>query len=142
MVAFARRTSPGLVKIDNLHIGLCATMKSVLSFVSLVLLTCSLACAANKDDPLYATYACQSLALKQLKTLGSARFEPLESATAFPTKDGKWRKMTDVWSAIGWVDSQNSFGGALIHSEYMCTVQKTPAGRWQLLDFQWTKGAP
>lgn len=117
-------------------------MQSLFSFVSLGLLSCSLACAADKDDHLYATYACQSLALKQLKTLGSARFEPLESATAFPTKGGKWKRMVDAWDAIGRVDSQNSFGGALIHSEYVCTVQKTPAGRWQLLDFQWTKDAP
>lgn len=117
-------------------------MNSVYSFISLLMLTCSFAYAVNQDDHLYATYACQNLALKQLKTLGSARFEPLETATAFPTKDKRWKNMTDVWDAIGWVDSQRSFGGALIHSEYRCTVQKTSAGRWQLLDFDWTKGRP
>ena len=92
-------------------------------------------------DHLDAKHVCQKFALKQLKAPATAQFEPLETVAAVPSKDKKWEKMKDVWDSMGWVDSQNSFG-ALIRSEYMCTIQKAPDGRWKLLDLNWLKNSP
>lgn len=92
-------------------------------------------------DHLDAKHVCQKFALKQLKAPATAQFEPLETVAAVSSKDKRWEKMKDVWDSMGWVDSQNSFG-ALIRSEYMCTIQKAPHGRWELLDLNWLKNSP
>lgn len=93
------------------------------------------------SDHLDAKHVCQKFVLKQLIAPATAQFEPLETVAAVPSKDKKWEKMKDVWDSMGWVDSQNSFG-ALIRSEYMCAIQKTPDGRWKLLDLNWLKNRP
>lgn len=94
--------------------------------------------AMVERDHIDAKYVCQQFTLKQLKTPSAAKFESLETVAAVPSKDKKWGKLRDVWDSMGWVDSQNSFG-ALLRSEYICTVQKAPDGRWKLLAFDWLK---
>jgi hypothetical protein len=117
-------------------------LKFLLSLGLPALMSCGFVHAADKGDPLYARYACQQGALNQLKAPGQAKFDPLDTAAAFPAKDKKWAGMTDVWDATGWVDSQVRFGGTVIRSEYRCTVQKTRDGRWTVLELHWTQGKP
>ena len=90
------------------------------------------------DDHIEAKKICQDFVHKRLKAPSAARFESLNNVAAQPSKDKKWKKMKNVWDSVGWVDSQNSFG-AMIRSEYMCTVQKLPNNGWKLLDLYWFK---
>lgn len=116
------------------------TILKRISFLGLfALLSLGAAQAADKDDPLYAGYACQQYALKHMKTLGSAKSgAPLASLAT----DKRWAGMADVWLATGRVDAQARFGGASSWADYACTVQKTGDGRWTLLDLGWTQSRP
>jgi len=94
--------------------------------------------AAHADDHQAAKAACQSFALRELKSPATARFEPLGEAAAQPSTDKRWIGKHDVWDSISWVDSQNSYG-ALLRSDFSCSVQKSKNGTWVLLDIYWFK---
>lgn len=106
----------------------------------LLVLACGVAQAADKDDALYASYACQQYALAALKTLGKPRMDA--TRPAIPANDKRWAGMADVWLAPGALHAQARFGAAMVRSDYQCTVQKAPGGRWRLLDLQWPQGHP
>ncbi len=106
----------------------------------LLVLACGLTQAAEKDDALYASYACQQYALAALKTLGKPRVDATRPAT--PANEKRWAGMTEVWSAVGAINAQARFGAPTVRSDYQCTVQKAPGGRWTLLDLQWPQGHP
>ncbi|MDZ4073228.1 MAG: hypothetical protein U1E04_00605 [Hylemonella sp.] len=106
----------------------------------LLVLACGLAHAAEKEDALYASYACQQYALAALKTLGKPRMDATRPAT--PAKDKRWAGMADVWLASGALHAQARFGAPMVRSEYQCAVQKTPGAGWKLLELQWPQGRP
>jgi len=106
----------------------------------LLVLACGLAQAADQDDALYASYACQQYALAALKTLGKPRMDATRPAT--PANDKRWAGMADVWLASGALHAQARFGAAMVRSEYQCAVQKTPGAGWKLLELQWPQGRP
>ncbi len=106
----------------------------------LLALACGLAHAADSDDALYASYACQQYALAALKTLGKPRMDA--TRPAIPANDPRWAGMPDIWLASGALHAQARFGAAMVRSDYLCTVQKVPAGGWKLLDLQWPHGRP
>lgn len=98
--------------------------------------------ATDKGDALYAGYACQQYALATLKTLGKPKVDASGPATAASANNGRWAALPDVWHASGAIQAQVRFGGAMVRSDYRCTVQKAPGGRWKLLDLQWPQGQP
>ncbi len=98
--------------------------------------------AADKDDALYASYACQQYALAALKTLGKPRVDASQSASPVDVNDKRWAGMQEVWQAAGALHAQARFGAAMVRSDYRCTVQKAPGGSWKLLDLQWPQGQP
>ncbi|KRH99829.1 hypothetical protein [Curvibacter sp. PAE-UM] len=106
----------------------------------LLVLVGGLVQAAEKDDALYASYACQQYALAALKTLGKPRMDATRPAT--PANDKRWAGMADVWLASGALHAQARFGAPMVRSEYQCAVQKTPGAGWKLLDLQWPQGRP
>ncbi len=108
----------------------------------LVVLGCGLAHAADKDDGLYASYACQQYALATLKTLGKPKVDAARPATAAAANDPRWAGQAEVWHASGALQYQTRFGAAMVRSDYRCTVQKMAAGGWKLLDLQWPHGSP
>lgn len=108
----------------------------------LALLCCSFANAANEDDTLYASYACQNYALAALKTLGKPKVDAARPATAAAAEDARWAGQPGVWHAAGAIQAQTRFGGAMVSSDYRCTVQKAGRGAWKLLDLQWPQGRP
>lgn len=108
----------------------------------LLVLAFGLAHAADKDDALYASYACQQYALAALKTLGKPRADASRPATPAPANDKRWAGMAEVWLASGTIHAQASFGAAMVRSGYRCAVQKTAGAGWKLLDLQWPQGRP
>ncbi len=108
----------------------------------LLVLACGLAQAADKDDALYASYACQQYALAALKTLGKPGVDAARAATAADRNDERWAGTPEVWHAAGAIHAQARFGAAVVRSDYRCTVQKAPGGRWKLLDLSWPQGHP
>ncbi len=106
----------------------------------LLVLACGLVQAADQDDALYASYACQQYALAALKTLGKPKVDATRPAT--PANDKRWAGMADVWQASGALHAQARFGAAMVRSEYQCAVQKTPGAGWKLLELQWPQGRP
>ena len=108
----------------------------------LLVLACGLAQAADQDDAMYASYACQQYALAALKTLGKPRVDATQSATPSDAKDKRWAGMSGVWQASGALHAQARFGAPMVRSEYRCAVQKTPGAGWKLLDLQWPQGRP
>jgi hypothetical protein len=117
-------------------------MKILLFIIPFVLSGCGADGSSNQDDPVYARYACDQLALKNLKTLGSAKADPKDAVPAVLSSQPKWAGRTDVWDASGRLESQSTFGGALIRTDYRCTVQKMPDGSWKMLDFSSTQNQP
>ncbi len=108
----------------------------------LIVLACGLAHAADKDDALYASYACQQYALAALKTLGKPRTDASRPATLAPADNKRWAGTAGVWLAAGAIHAQASFGAAMVRSEYRCAVQKAAGGGWKLLELQWPQGRP
>lgn len=90
------------------------------------------------DDHFEAKKVCQNFAFKQLKAPSTSKFESLDTVAAVLSTNKKWKKLKNVWESGGWVDSQNSYG-AMLRTEYMCTVQKVSVGNWKLLDMYWFK---
>lgn len=114
-------------------------MKFLLFIIPFVLSACGASDAVDQDDPVYARFACEQLALKNLKTLGSAKPDPKGAVPAVPSSQPQWAGRADVWEASGRLESQDTFGGALIRTDYRCTVQKIPDGSWKTLDFSSTQ---
>jgi hypothetical protein len=106
-----------------------------------LLLASGLTCAADKDDALYASYACQQYAMATLKTLGKPKGDPTQPATPVAADDKRWAGQTGVWLATGALHAQVRFGAPTVRSDYRCVVQKL-AGGWKLLDLQWPNGQP
>lgn len=117
-------------------------LRAVSALILHACLGCCLAHAADKDDAQYASYACQQYALAALKTLGKPTVDASRPATIVAVSDGRWAGLPDVWQASGAIRAQARFGGDLVRSDYQCTVQKAPGGRWKLLDLQWPQGHP
>jgi hypothetical protein len=109
-------------------------LKITLTFIALI----QVMTAAFADDHKNAKAACQNFALRQLKSPATAKFEPLSEAAAQPSTDKRWKGKQNVWDSVSWVDSQNSYG-ALLRSEFSCSVQKMKDGTWVLLDIYWFK---
>jgi hypothetical protein len=108
----------------------------------LLVLACGDAHAADKDDAIYAAYACQQYAMSVLKTLGKPKTDASRPATPVPANDTRWAGMPDVWLASGALHAQVRFGAPTVRSDYRCTVQKMSTGGWKLLDLQWPQGHP
>ncbi|MDP3702713.1 MAG: hypothetical protein Q8R72_17580 [Hylemonella sp.] len=115
-------------------------MKSFLALALSVSLGGGAAQAADRDDAMYAAYACQQYAMASLKTLGKPKADPSRPAT--PANDVRWASLPDVWLALGALHAQARFGAPTVRSDYRCTVQKMAAGGWKLLDMQWPQGQP
>lgn len=107
----------------------------------LLVLSCGLGHAADKDDALYASYACQQYAVAALKTLGKPKVDATKPATPASVNGKRWAGAAEVWLAFGAVQAQAAFGAPMVRSEYQCAVQKTSGG-WKLLDLQWPQGHP
>jgi hypothetical protein len=116
--------------------------KPVLALILPVFLAGGVAQAADRDDAQYASYACQQYALAAMKTLGKPRLDTSRSATPAPANDTRWAGLPDVWLAQGALHAQARFGAPTVRSDYRCTVQKTSAGGWKLLDLSWPQGHP
>lgn len=129
-----RRTVPFSLEVTIL--------KPLLSLTLLVSLGVGFAHANDKDDALYAGYACQQYAMATLKTLGKPKADASRPAIRVPPNDMRWAGMPDVWLALGALHAQVRFGAPTVRSDYRCTVQKIPAGGWKLLDLQWPQGHP
>ena len=106
-----------------------------------LLLASGLAWAADKDDALYASYACQQYAMATLKTLGKPKGDPTQPATPVAADDKRWAGQAGVWLATGALHAQVRFGAPTVRSDYRCVVQKLSGG-WKLLDLQWPNGQP
>lgn len=75
----------------------------------------------SADRAIDAQIMCERFVEKQLKSPASAEFRPERT-----TKDGA------KYTVIGTVDSQNSFG-AMLRSDYVCTVRDEGTGTWTLI---------
>ena len=106
-----------------------------------LLLASALACAADQDDALYASYACQQYAMATLKTLGKPKVDDAQSATLLAADDKRSAGQAGVWLATGALHAQLRFGAPTVRSDYRCVVQKLSGG-WKLLDLQWPNGRP
>jgi hypothetical protein len=108
----------------------------------LLALACGLVHAAEKEDAIYASFACQQYALAALKTLGKPRVDATQTASRPDVNDKRWAEMSDVWYAAGAIHAQARFGAATVRSDYRCTIRKVSAGGWKLLELQWPQGHP
>ncbi len=118
------------------------TAKPAFALALLVFLGGGHAHAANRDDAMYAAYACQQYAMAVLKTLGKPKADPSRPATPVPVNDARWAGLPDVWLALGALHAQARFGAPTVRSDYRCTVQKMAVGGWKLLDLHWPQGHP
>lgn len=66
--------------------------------------------------------AVKDAVLQDLKAPGTADFQ--SNPILIPVKP-------DTWEVESWVDAQNSFG-AKIRTRIACTVQRSPAGTWEV----------
>ncbi|GEM_PF-5423755 len=107
-----------------------------------MLLLSGLAHAADKDDALYAAYACQQYAMATLKTLGKPKVDSSQPARLADPKDPRWAGQAEVWQSSGALLAQVRFGAPMVRSDYRCTVQKQSGTGWKLLELQWPNGQP
>lgn len=110
-------------------------------FLLSLLLAGGLVYAADTDDAMYASYACQQYAMATLKTLGKPKVDPAQAAQPAGADDIRWAGQAQVWLATGALHAQARFGAPMVRSDYRCAVQKL-AGGWKLLDLQWPQGRP
>jgi hypothetical protein len=97
-------------------------MNRVTYTIVAALLLVAAACS-NAPDATEAGVYCQVAVKERLVSPGSARF-PIVSDTQI-TQTG------DTFRVLGWVDSQNGFG-AMLRSNYDCTVEIPGDGTWIL----------
>lgn len=107
-----------------------------------MLLANGLAHAADKDDAIYAAYACQQYAMATLKTLGKPKVDSSQPARLADPKDPRWAGQAEVWQSSGALLAQVRFGAPMVRSDYRCTVQKQSGTGWKLLELQWPNGQP
>jgi hypothetical protein len=107
-----------------------------------LLLASGLTVAADKDDALYAAYACQQYAMATLKTLGKPKVDGSQPARPADPKEPRWAGKPEVWLASGALLAQVRFGAPMVRYEYRCAVQKQSGTGWQLLELQWPQGQP
>jgi hypothetical protein len=117
-------------------------LKPLRALTLCVFLGGGLAKAADRDDAMYAGYACQQYAMAALKTLGKPKADPSRPATPVSVNDARWAGLPDLWVALGALHAQARFGAPTVRSDYRCTVQKIPAGGWKLLELHWPQGQP
>ena len=116
-------------------------MRSIFLPLPMLLLS-GLAHAADKDDALYAAYACQQYAMATLKTLGKPKVDSSQPARLADPKDPRWAGQAEVWQSSGALLAQVRFGAPMVRSDYRCTVQKQSGTGWKLLELQWPNGQP
>ena len=104
-------------------------MKQLL--ISLALLVCATAQANN--DHIESKMICQKFAAKELKSPSTAKFESINTVAAAPDE-----KIANRWVSVGYVDAQNAYG-AMLRSDYQCTVDKTGPNKWRLIEMYWHK---
>ncbi len=107
-----------------------------------LLLASGLTVAADKDDALYAAYACQQYAMATLKTLGKPKVDGSQPARPADPKEPRWAGQPEVWQSSGALLAQVRFGAPMVRSDYRCTVQKQSGTGWKLLELQWPNGQP
>lgn len=81
-----------------------------------------------EHDSMSAYYMSQQFAEKQLIAPSTAKFPPYSQNRVADLGGGEY-----VISS--YVDAQNSFG-AMIRTQYLCTVKHVEGDRWQLLEFE------
>ncbi len=118
-------------------------LKTSVAFSLLVLCCTGAARAQAPDDALYASYACQQHALKDLQALGKPRFDPAPPARLLPPGDPRRPAGVEaVWEAGGALHTQLRFGAPLQRVEFRCTLHKNATAGWKLIELAWPQGRP
>ncbi len=112
--------------------------------LSLFMLLCAGGVRAQPaEDALLASYACQQFALKSLQALGKPRFDTAPPARRLPAGDPRRPAGADpFWEASGALHTQVRFGGPMQRVEFRCTLHKTAAAGWKLIELLWPQGRP
>lgn len=110
-------------------------MRTTITALGLLLLTAGLtACSGSSSTPTHtdAEVMCEKFVKQRLKSPGSAQFPGVTDSDYAKTKvlsNAKpWK-----FAVTGVVDSQNGFG-ALVRSDYVCTVSTKNRTSWHLDD--------
>jgi hypothetical protein len=82
---------------------------------------------SSDDLELGAWNVCHQFVEDRLKAPSTADFEDVDEYKA--------SNSAGVWTIVGWVDSENSFG-AKIRTDYVCKVRHVSGQRFNLVDLQ------
>lgn len=108
----------------------CLGLIAIIIILSLLLSMCGSKDAAEKPphDPISAFYMSQQFTTKQLKAPATAKYPAYSEAQVLDLGDGQYR-------ISAYVDAQNAFG-AMIRTQYLCTVKHVEGDTRQLLEFE------